>query len=138
MRKKISVVAAIITSPDNHILLSKRKNTSTYAGMWEFPGGKIEDGETPIVALQREIYEELDIKLTNIEDLSVYLHSEHSINSHTIIDLMFYICRSYQGTIVGKEGQEVKWIPITEIVDITMPPADIAVVRKLAFDFQIN
>ena len=99
------------------------------AGMWEFPGGKVEAGETPEAALVRELAEELGIDVTHdcLAPLSFASHGYEVF--HLLMPL--YVCRKWSGNATSREGQNLKWVFPRELYDIDMPPADIPLIAIL-------
>lgn len=124
------VVAAVIFDSSDSVLLSQRKLDKHYGGMWEFPGGKVEHGETIQRALARELREELDIIVDVGNDTAPYMSVEHEG-----FILHIFLCREFQGVPIGKEGQKLQIFKILALSDLQMPPADIDIVKKLIEDF---
>lgn len=118
----VLVAACALIDTDNRILIAQRPEGKSMAGMWEFPGGKVEDGETPEVALIRELNEELGIetKETCLAPLTFASYSYEKF--HLLMPL--YICRRYWGVPQSKEGQALKWVRSRNLRDYEMPPAD--------------
>ena len=118
----ITVVAVALLDADNRILLGQRPPGKTMAGLWEFPGGKIEAGETPEAALVRELYEELgvDIRASCLAPLAFASHSYEKF--HLLMPL--YVCRQWRGKVTTKEGQQLAWVRPERLRDYSMPPAD--------------
>jgi len=116
------VVACALVDPDGRILLAKRPAGKPLAGLWEFPGGKVEPGETPEAALIRELKEELDIEITGkcLAPLSFTSHSYPKF--HLLMPL--YVCRRWDGDIVPMQGQQLAWVRAQKLADYAMPPAD--------------
>jgi len=110
MQKKdlIIVSAVALLDHDERVLISKRPKGKYMSGFWEFPGGKLEVGETPEECLIREIKEEIDINLSNFcfSPLTFSLNEYDEVN----ILLLLYVCREWEGIILGKEKQELKWV----------------------------
>lgn len=118
----LTVVAVALLDADGRILLAQRPEGKTLAGLWEFPGGKLEAGETPEAALIRELHEELDvdIRASCLAPLTFVSHSYESF--HLLMPL--YVCRQWRGKVTGKEGQKLAWVRAERLRDYPMPPAD--------------
>lgn len=118
----VTVVAVALLDADNRILLARRPAGKKMAGLWEFPGGKIEAGETPEAALVRELQEELgvDIRTSCLAPLAFASHSYEDF--HLLMPL--YVCRQWRGKLSAKEGQELAWVRAGKLRDYSMPPAD--------------
>ena len=121
-RRLLLVVAVALIDADNRVLLSKRPEGKQLAGLWEFPGGKVDPGETPEDALVRELREELDIELcrTCIAPLTFASHTYDDF--HLLMPL--YICRRWEGFVRPREGQAIKWVRPRDLRNWPMPPAD--------------
>jgi 8-oxo-dGTP diphosphatase len=118
----VLVAACALVDPDGRVLLAQRPQGKSMAGLWEFPGGKVEAGETPESCLIRELHEELGIN-TQAACLAPLTFASHSYeNFHLLMPL--FVCRRYQGTPNGKEGQALKWVRPRSLRDYPMPPAD--------------
>jgi len=121
-RKILLVAACALVDSDGRILLSQRPEGKALAGLWEFPGGKVEQGETPEECLVRELQEELGVQ-TKIACLAPLTFASHTYdNFHLLMPL--YICRRYEGIARGQEGQAVRWVRPQNLRDFPMPPAD--------------
>ncbi len=121
--KKIIVVSACaLLDQDNRVLLAQRPEGKSMAGLWEFPGGKIEVGETPEEALIRELSEELGVTTWEscLAPLSFASHSYETF--HLLMPL--FICRKWEGSPHGRENQQLKWVRKQSLRDFPMPPAD--------------
>lgn len=121
--KKILLVAACaLLDQDGRILLAQRPQGKSLAGLWEFPGGKVEQGETPEETLVRELHEELGIT-TKIACLAPLTFASHTYEAFHLL-MPLYVCRRYEGIPHGREGQNVKWVKPQALRDYPMPPAD--------------
>jgi 8-oxo-dGTP diphosphatase len=120
--KIVLVAACALVDNDVRILLAQRPEGKSLAGMWEFPGGKVEAGETPEVTLVRELNEELGI-VTRIPCLAPLTFASHSYETFHLL-MPLYVCRRYEGIPEGKEGQAIKWVRPQALRDYPMPPAD--------------
>lgn len=116
------VAACALVDTDGRILLAQRPEGKSLAGLWEFPGGKVETGETPEETLVRELEEELGI-ITRIPCLAPLTFASHSYDSFHLL-MPLFICRRYDGIAHGREGQAVKWVRPQALRDYPMPPAD--------------
>ncbi|WHO74037.1 8-oxo-dGTP diphosphatase MutT [Rhizobium sp. BT03] len=121
-RKILLVAACALIDADRRILLAQRPEGKSLAGLWEFPGGKVEPGETPEETLVRELEEELGIK-TKIACLAPLTFASHSYETFHLL-MPLYICRRYEGIPQGREGQALKWVRPQALRDYPMPPAD--------------
>ena len=121
-RKILLVAACALIDADGRILLAQRPEGKSLAGLWEFPGGKVEPGETPEETLVRELEEELGIK-TKIACLAQLTFASHSYETFHLL-MPLYICRRYEGIAEGREGQALKWVRPQALRDYPMPPAD--------------
>ena len=123
------VVACALVDPDRRVLIAKRPEGKSMAGLWEFPGGKVEPGETPEVALIRELDEELGIETKEacLAPLSFVSHAYENI--HLLMPL--YVCRKWQGTPRTREHQALKWVRPQALRDYPMPPADEPLIAAL-------
>jgi 8-oxo-dGTP diphosphatase len=127
---KLLLVAAIaLIDKDGRVLLAQRPVGKSMAGMWEFPGGKVEDGETPEAALIRELHEELGIE-TWSSCLAPLTFASHSYpDFHLIMPL--FACRKWDGIPIAREGQTLAWVRPEKLRDYPMPPADIPLIPIL-------
>ncbi|MBB4198460.1 NTP pyrophosphohydrolase [Rhodoblastus sphagnicola] len=132
--KLLLVVAAALIDADNRVLIAQRPEGKTLAGLWEFPGGKIDADERPEQALVRELHEELGISVKTA-CLAPLIFASHAYpDFHLLMPL--YVCRRWEGHIAACEGQTLKWVAATKLRDYSMPPADepliLALVELLA------
>ena len=116
------VVACALVDVDNRVLIAKRPEGKAMAGLWEFPGGKLENGERPEEALVRELKEELDIE-TKVDCLAPLSFASYGYDDFHLL-MPLYICRRFWGQPRGKEGQEIKWVRANQLRSFDMPPAD--------------
>jgi 8-oxo-dGTP diphosphatase len=122
------VVAAVITSPEGRVLTARRRPGSHLEGLWEFPGGGVEDGETAEEALIRELREELGVEIEVGEPLTFAWHREARFE----VLLLFYRASIVRGRLEALEGQELRWFAPAELVSLATPPADARLVAALA------
>ena len=121
--RKIQIVAAAaLIDVDGRILISKRPKNKYLGGLWEFPGGKLEDKEKAEDALIRELSEELNIK-TWKSCLAPLTFSTHNYTKLNLL-LLLFVCRKWDGIIIANEGQEIKWVYARELNKFPMPDAD--------------
>jgi 8-oxo-dGTP diphosphatase len=116
------VVACALIDVDGRILLAQRPEGKSLAGLWEFPGGKVDPGETPEETLVRELDEELGIT-TKIACLAPLTFASHTYETFHLL-MPLYVCRRYEGIPTGREGQAIKWVRPQVLRDYPMPPAD--------------
>lgn len=125
----VLVVAVALVDVDGRVLIAKRPPGKKMAGLWEFPGGKVDPGETPENALIRELKEELGID-TRQSCLAPLTFASHSYDDmHLLMPL--YACRIWKGNPVPKEGQELAWVRPVRMKDYPMPPADVPLIAML-------
>lgn len=127
--KILFVVACALVDADRRVLIAQRPPGKSLAGLWEFPGGKLEEGETPEAALIRELQEELGIA-TQTACLAPLTFASHTYeNFHLLMPL--YVCRKWQGTVQPKEHVALKWARPQALRDYPMPPADEPLIAPL-------
>lgn len=130
MPKKIVLVAACaLIDKDSRVLIAQRPEGKSMAGLWEFPGGKVEDGETPEACLIRELQEELGIDTWESCLAPIGFASHGYDDFHLLMPL--FVCRKWNGTPMSNEGQALKWVSAQRLGDYDMPPADIPLVAQL-------
>jgi 8-oxo-dGTP diphosphatase len=123
------VVAAALVDGDGRILVTQRPQGKALAGLWEFPGGKVEAGERPEEALIRELAEELDIRVSEA-CLAPFTFASHAYpEMHLLMPL--FVCRRWEGFVRPQEGQATRWLPPRDLRDIPMPPADEPLIAPL-------
>lgn len=121
-RKILLVAACALIDSDGRILLAQRPEGKSLAGLWEFPGGKVEPGETPEECLIRELAEELGI-VTKTACLAPLTFASHMYEDFHLL-MPLYVCRRYEGIAQPREGQRLKWVRPRDLRDYPMPPAD--------------
>jgi 8-oxo-dGTP diphosphatase len=121
-KRMLLVAACALIDADGRVLLTQRPEGKPLAGLWEFPGGKVEVGETPEEALIRELREELGIE-TKVACLAPLTFASHAYDDFHLL-MPLYICRRYEGIARGLEGQAIKWVRAKDIRNYPMPPAD--------------
>lgn len=127
---KIVLVSAVaLIDSDGRVLLARRPQGKEMAGLWEFPGGKIEPGETPEAALIRELHEELGIE-TWASCLAPLSFASHSYPGFHLL-MPLFACRRWQGIVTPREGQALKWVRANDLRDYPMPPADLPLIPIL-------
>lgn len=125
----ILVVACALVDGDGRVLVAERPPGKTMAGLWEFPGGKVERGETPEAALIRELKEELSIDVT-ASCLAPLSFASHAYD-HFHLLMPLYVCRKWDGAIMPREGQNTQWKKPRDLFDLPMPPADKPLIAAL-------
>jgi 8-oxo-dGTP diphosphatase len=127
---KIVLVSAVaLIDPDGRVLLAQRPEGKSMAGLWEFPGGKVEPGETPEAALIRELKEELGID-TWQSCLAPLTFASHAYQEFHLL-MPLFVCRRWQGTAAPHEGQALAWVRPGSLRDYPMPPADLPLLAIL-------
>ena len=125
----VLVAAVVLIDPDGRVLLAQRPEGKAMAGLWEFPGGKVDPGETPEAALIRELAEELGIDVT-ASCLAPFTFASHTYaDFHLLMPL--YVCRKWSGIPMAREGQRLRWVRPTQLAEYPMPPADKPLVAML-------
>lgn len=123
------VVACALIDADNRVLIAQRPEGKQLAGLWEFPGGKLEPDERPEPALIRELDEELGITVQEA-CLAPLTFASHAYDSFHLL-MPLYICRKWQGTVTAREHQQLAWVRANKLRDYPMPPADIPLIAHL-------
>ncbi|HEY5166946.1 MAG TPA: (deoxy)nucleoside triphosphate pyrophosphohydrolase [Pseudolabrys sp.] len=130
MSAKIVLVAACaLVDADGRVLIAQRPAGKTMVGLWEFPGGKIEDRERPEQTLIRELREELGIVVSEACLAPLTFASHSYADFHLLMPL--YVCRRWEGTVAAMEGQQLAWVKPNRLRDYDMPPADVPLVSHL-------
>jgi 8-oxo-dGTP diphosphatase len=127
--KLVFVVACALIDTDNRVLIAQRPEGKQLAGLWEFPGGKLEPGERPEPALIRELNEELGIVVQE-SCLAPLTFASHAYETFHLL-MPLYICRRWEGTVSGRESQPIAWVRANKLRDYPMPPADIPLISHL-------
>ena len=125
----VLVAACALVDPDGRVLLAQRPEGKPMAGLWEFPGGKVEPGETPEQTLIRELEEELGIVVKEACLAPLTFASHAYPDFHLLMPL--YVCRRWDGTVTAREGQTLSWVRPNRLRDYPMPPADVPLVAHL-------
>jgi len=120
--KLLLVVAVALVDSDGRVLIAQRPEGKQLAGLWEFPGGKLEPGERPEEALIRELREELGIEV-KAPCLAPLTFASHAYDDFHLL-MPLYICRRWEGFVSSREGQALKWVKPAKLRDFPMPPAD--------------
>lgn len=120
--KLLLVVAVALVDADNRVLIAERPPGKTLAGLWEFPGGKVDEGERPEAALIRELDEELGIKVKEACLAPLTFASHAYPDFHLLMPL--YVCRRWEGFVRSREGQALKWVRARDLRSYPMPAAD--------------
>ncbi|MCD1624937.1 MAG: (deoxy)nucleoside triphosphate pyrophosphohydrolase [Paracoccaceae bacterium] len=127
--KLVLVSAVALIDADGRVLLAQRPEGKSMAGLWEFPGGKVEQGETPEAALIRELHEELGIN-TWSSCLAPLTFASHSYDDFHLL-MPLFACRKWEGIVTPREGQSLKWVRAIDLKLYPMPPADIPLIPIL-------
>lgn len=128
-RRVVLVAAVALVDADGRVLIARRPEGKSMAGLWEFPGGKVHDGETPERALVRELKEELGIDVTE-SCLGAFTFASHAYpDFHLLMPL--YLCRKWKGTAAPHHHSALKWVRPDKLADYEMPPADKPLVAML-------
>ncbi len=127
--KLVLVAAVALIDPDGRVLIARRPEGKAMAGLWEFPGGKVEPGETPEAALIRELREELGID-TWASCLAPLTFASHAYETFHLL-MPLFACRRWQGIVTAREGQALKWVRPAALRDYPMPPADLPLIPVL-------
>ena len=121
------VAAGILCDADGRILIAERVGGGPFHGLWEFPGGKIADGETAVEALSRELAEELGIEITTCAS---FMNLRHEYDDR-IVTIEFFVVSNWNSEPVGREGQALRWVPREQLDAAELLPADVPVIEAL-------
>lgn len=125
------VAAAALIDSDGRVLLAEHTKADAFQGCWEFPGGKLEPGETPEFALMRELEEELGIETrpTCYYPIGFASYTYLEFGKHMLMPL--YMCRTWRSTPTGRDGQQLKWVPPKQLYNYKLVPADIPLIPQI-------
>jgi 8-oxo-dGTP diphosphatase len=123
------VVACALIDADKRVLIAQRPEGKSMAGLWEFPGGKVEPGERPEATLIRELKEEIGIDVAE-PCLAPLTFASHAYETFHLL-MPLYVCRRWEGFAVAREGQTLAWVRANRLRDYAMPPADIPLIPHL-------
>ena len=124
------VAACALIDADKRVLIARRPEGKPLAGLWEFPGGKVEEGETPEDAVIRELAEELSVRVTKPCLAPLTFASYNYPEFHILMPL--FLCRRWEGAPIAREAQELKWVRANRLRQFPMPPADEPLISHLA------
>lgn len=127
--RTVFVVACALVDADRRVLIAQRPEGKQLAGLWEFPGGKVEAGETPEAALLRELKEELGIE-TKSACLAPLTFASHTYDDFHLL-MPLYVCRKWQGVVQPLEHAALKWVRPQDMRNYDMPPADLPLIAHL-------
>jgi 8-oxo-dGTP diphosphatase len=127
--KLLLVAACALVDADGRVLITRRPEGKPMAGLWEFPGGKVEEGERPEATLIRELREELGIE-TKEACLAPLTFASHDYQDFQLV-MPLFVCRRWEGLAKGREGQALKWVRPSELRQYPMPPADAPLIAPL-------
>jgi 8-oxo-dGTP diphosphatase len=125
----VLVVAAALIDADGRVLLAERPAGKSMAGLWEFPGGKVEAGERPEASLIRELREELGITVKE-ECLAPFAFASHAYEKFHLL-MPLYLCRRWEGFVQPQEAQRIAWVRPLDMANYPVPPADVPLVAQL-------
>jgi 8-oxo-dGTP diphosphatase len=127
--KLLLVADCVLIDPDRRVLIAQRPATKSMAGLWEFPGGKVEAGERPEDTVIREMHEELSIIIRE-PCLAPFIFASHTYEDFHLL-MPLYLCRRWEGFVVPREGQMTRWVRPEKLNEFAMPPADIPLIPML-------
>jgi 8-oxo-dGTP diphosphatase len=129
MTRRVLVAAVALIDTDGRILMAERPEGKSLAGLWEFPGGKVDADETVEAALIRELKEELNIDVT-ASCLAPLTFASHAYEDFHLL-MPLFVCRRWKGFVQAMEGQKLKWVTAKELRTLPMPPADVPLIPFL-------
>ncbi|MEM8770770.1 MAG: (deoxy)nucleoside triphosphate pyrophosphohydrolase [Pseudomonadota bacterium] len=129
MAKLLLVAACALIDRDGRVLLAQRREGAAHGGLWEFPGGKLDQGETPETALVRELDEELGVRTDQSCLSPIAFASEPTEDFHLLMPL--FVCRKWSGVPAPKAHQALRWVKREALLDFEMPPADRPIAAQL-------
>lgn len=129
MSRLLLVAAAALVDADGRVLICRRPEGKQLAGLWEFPGGKVEPGETPEAALIRELDEELGIEVS-LACLAPFVFASHAYEGFHLL-MPLYLLRRWEGEVRAREHPEIAWVKPNRLRDYPMPPADVPLIAYL-------
>ena len=127
--KVVLVAACALIDADGRVLIAERPSGKSMAGLWEFPGGKVDPGERPEDALIRELKEELGI-VVNEACLAPLTFASHTYEDFHLL-MPLYVCRRWEGMVTAREGQKLAWVRPNRLKEYPMPPADVPLISHL-------
>jgi 8-oxo-dGTP diphosphatase len=128
-QRLVLVAACALIDPDGRVLIAQRPPGKTMAGLWEFPGGKVESGERPEETVIRELREELGITIKE-PCLAPFTFASHAYPDFQLL-MPLYVCRRWEGTVTAREHAALKWAKPRELGQYPMPPADLPLIPML-------
>ncbi len=128
-QRLVLVAACALIDPDGRVLIAQRPPGKTMAGLWEFPGGKVESGERPEETVIRELHEELGITIKE-PCLAPFTFASHAYPDFQLL-MPLYVCRRWEGTVTAREHAALKWAKPRELAQYPMPPADLPLIPML-------
>lgn len=129
MARLLLVAACALIDPDGRVLVAQRPEGKNMAGLWEFPGGKVEAGERPEETLIRELHEELGIRVKE-PCLAPFTFASHAYSDFHLL-MPLYLCRRWEDTPTAREHQALKWVKPRDLSTLAMPPADLPLIPML-------
>jgi 8-oxo-dGTP diphosphatase len=133
-KSSIAVAVGVVVNDQRQVLIALRSKTQHQGGLWEFPGGKIESGESDFQGLARELAEEVGLEVTTTEALTTIKHDY----GDKIVDLRFVLVTEFSGQAQGKEGQQIKWVSINDLSQYSFPEANKAIIPLLSEKFHCS